>query len=279
MAFLHLPCIIIPMKTTTILLCLFALITLAGCTSVPETGRRQLIMVSAGDEAKMGLSSFEEIKKQEKISTDAKANAQVQRVGRRIAGAVGRDLPNAQWEFVVFDSDQINAFALPGGKVGVYTGLLKLVASDDELACVVGHEIAHVTSRHGAERVSQNMLAGGVSAVGSLAMDYYKVAPATRDGVLALYGAGVQVGALLPYSRLHETEADTIGLKFAAGAGYDPRAAAAFWKKMAAKNSGGSTPVWMSTHPSDQSRIANLETLAPNYMPLYENARKAYQGK
>jgi predicted Zn-dependent protease len=267
------------MKTTAILSLLLAIIALAGCSSVPETGRRQLIMVSAGDEAKMGLSSFDDIKKQEKISTDANANAQVQRVGQRIAGAVGRDLPNAQWEFVVFDSEQVNAFALPGGKVGVYTGLLKLVASDDELACVMGHEIAHVSSRHGAERVSQNMLAGGVSTIGSLALDFYKVAPATRDTVMGLYGAGVQVGALLPFSRLHETEADTIGLKFAAGAGYDPRAAAAFWKKMAAKSSGSSTPAWLSTHPSDQSRIDNLEKLAPQHMPLYENARKAYQGK
>jgi predicted Zn-dependent protease len=265
------------MKIPVILSLLSALIALSGCSSVPETGRRQLIMVSSGDEAKMGLASFEDIKKQEKISSDAKANAQVRRVGQRIAGAVGRDLPNAQWEFVVFDSEQVNAFALPGGKVGVYTGLLKLVASDDELACVMGHEIAHVTSRHGAERVSQNMLVGGVSSVGALAMDYYNVAPATRDGVMALYGAGVQVGALLPYSRLHETEADSIGLKFAAAAGYDPRAAAAFWKKMAAKNSGASTPAWLSTHPSDESRIANLEKLAPQYMAVYENAKKAYQ--
>ncbi|MDR2673749.1 MAG: M48 family metallopeptidase [Opitutaceae bacterium] len=202
----------------------------------------------------------------------------MRRVGQRIAGVVGRDIANAEWEFVVFDSEQVNAFALPGGKVGVYTGLLKLAASDDELACVMGHEIAHVTSRHGAERVSQSQLVSIGGQLGQAYMNYKGVGAEKQNQLMSLYGLGAQVGALLPYSRLHETEADTIGLRFAAAAGYDPRAAAVFWKKMAAKNSGGSTPSWLSTHPSDQSRIANLEKLAPQYLPLYENARKAQPG-
>jgi predicted Zn-dependent protease len=129
-----------------------ALGVLTGCSTVKETGRSQLMLVSPSDEAKMGLSAFAQIKQEEKISTDPVLNARIQNIGKRIAVSVGREIPNAQWEFVVFDSPTVNAFALPGGKVGVYTGLIKLSASDDEIAIVMGHEIAHVTSRHGAER-------------------------------------------------------------------------------------------------------------------------------
>ena len=150
------------MKSHFVLACLAAAVGLfTGCTTVNETGRSQLMLVSASQEAEMGLSSFAQIKKEEKISTDAATNARIQRIGKRIAASVGREIPNAQWEFVVFDSATVNAFALPGGKVGVYTGLIKLASSDDEIAIVMGHEIAHVTSRHGAERTSQNMAISG----------------------------------------------------------------------------------------------------------------------
>jgi len=250
---------------------------LAGCAVVPETGRRQLMLVSPEQEAQMGLASFTQIKQEEKISTDPKANAQVKRVGERIAKSVGRELPNAQWEFVVFDSEQVNAFALPGGKVGVYTGLLKLVSSDDELACVMGHEIAHVTSRHGAERTSQDYAVAGVAALTEIGLEAKDVDPEKRAMVMAAYGLGSSVGFSLPFSRLHESEADAIGLRFAAGAGYDPRAAITFWQKMAKASSATSKPmVWFSTHPSDAQRIANLQKLAPQYLPLYENAKTQY---
>ncbi len=248
-------------------------IVFSGCTTVPETGRSQLMLVSPNEEAKMGLTSFNQIKQQEKISSDANANARVRRVGERIAHSVGRDLPNAQWEFVVFESEQLNAFALPGGKVGVYTGLLKLAESDDELACVMGHEIAHVSSRHGAERTSQTMLIGGIGVIGAIAMEAKDVDPAKRNLVLAAYGVGSTVGYMLPYSRAHESEADGIGLRFAAGAGYDPRAAVKFWQRMSAANSGGKPPEWLSTHPADETRIRNLQNLAPQYMPLYEASK------
>ncbi|MGC4071093.1 MAG: M48 family metallopeptidase [Nibricoccus sp.] len=194
-----------------------------------------------------------------------------------MAKSVGRELPNAQWEFVVFQSDQVNAFALPGGKVGVYTGLLKLVSSDDELACVMGHEIAHVTSRHGAERTSQNYAIAGIATIAEVGMEAKNVDPEKRAMLLGAYGLGATVGYALPFSRLHESEADAVGLRFAAGAGYDPRAAVSFWQKMA-KSSAGSQkpPVWLSTHPSDEQRIANLQKLAPQYVPLYENAKTQY---
>jgi predicted Zn-dependent protease len=223
----------------------------------------------------MGLSAFEQIKKEEKISQDVEAVSQVQRVGRRIAASVGRDLENAEWEFVVFESEDLNAFALPGGKVGVYTGLLKLVESDDELATVMGHEIAHVTSRHGAERASQQYAVAGVGLAAAITMDAKDVDPGKRNAVMAAYGVGATVGLMLPYSRLHETEADSIGLRFAAGAGYDPRAAAQFWRKMVAANKDrAKPPEFLSSHPAEATRIKNLEELAPKYLPLYEASKE-----
>lgn len=262
-----------PMKSRSTLIG-FALATalLAGCTTVNETGRSQLMLVSPAQEAQMGVAAFKEIKGEEKISKDPALNKRIQRIGKRIAAAVGREVPNAKWEFVVFDSPTVNAFALPGGKVGVYTGLIKLADSDDEIAVVMGHEIAHVTSRHGAERVSQNYAIAGVGMLAAVGMEAGNVDPTKRNLALAAYGMGTQVGLALPYSRMHETEADSIGLRFAAGAGYDPRAGATFWKKMA-KQGEGKPPEFLSTHPSDEKRIENLEKLAPQYMALYKKNR------
>ncbi len=257
-------------------LAVVAMGVLAGCTTVKETGRSQLMLVSPSDEAKMGLSAFEQIKKQEKISTNPALNARIQTIGKRIAVSVGREIPNAQWEFVVFDSATVNAFALPGGKVGVYTGLIKLAASDDEIAIVMGHEIAHVTSRHGAERTSQNYAIVGVGLIAAIGMETQHVDPAKRNLALAAYGLGATVGYMLPYSRLHESEADSVGLRFAAGAGYDPRAGATFWRKMAAQG-GSKPPEFLSTHPSDATRIANLQALAPQYVPLYQQSKARFQ--
>lgn len=251
---------------------------LVGCATVPETGRRQLMLVSPAQEAQMGLSAFSQIKQEETISRDPRYNAQVQRVGRRIADSVGREIPNAEWEFVVFESDDINAFALPGGKVGVYTGLLELVDSDDELATVMGHEIAHVTSRHGAERTSQNYAVAGLGLATAIGLEMSDMDPGRRNAILGLYGAGATVGYVLPYARTHETEADAIGLRFAAGAGYDPRAAARFWRKMQAANAGRARPPeFLSTHPSDDRRIERLEELAPQYLELYQRAKARYE--
>jgi len=247
-----------------------AFFAVAGCTTVPETGRSQLLLVSSADEARMGVQAFSQIKAKEKIATDPQVNARIQRIGRRIAAAVGRDLPDAQWEFVVFDSPQLNAFALPGGKVGFYTGLIDLAGSDDEIAAVMGHEIAHVTSRHGAERQSQAIVVGGLGALLAVGAEETK----NRDLYLGAYAAATTLGTLA-YSRDHETEADTVGLRFAAAAGYDPRAAVSFWQKMAAKESGGRPLKWLSTHPPSAERIARLQQLAPTLVPLYEQAKAA----
>lgn len=244
------------------------LLLLPACTTVQETGRSQVILMSAAEEASMGVQAFTQIKQEEKIATAPAVNERIQRIGKRVAAAVGRDLPNAQWEFVVFDSDQINAFALPGGKVGFYTGLINLADSDDEIAIVMGHEVAHVTSRHGAERQSQAMLIGlggtalGIGTRNDKNAEYYMLA----------YGLGSTLGSLA-YSRNHETEADVVGLRFAAKAGYDPRAAVTFWTKMAAKEGGARPPKLLSTHPPSAERIENLKKLAPQYLPLYEQAK------
>ncbi|HLP10167.1 MAG TPA: M48 family metallopeptidase [Opitutaceae bacterium] len=247
-----------------------AFVLVLGCTTVPETGRRQLMLIGPAEEAQMGLSAFADIKNQQPISRDSAVNARVQRVGARIAPAVGRDLPNAEWEFVVFESEQVNAFALPGGKVGVYTGLLALAESDDELAAVMGHEIAHVSARHGAERTSQQLGAALLGVGVTVATDDAKY----RDQIRLAYGLAA-TGTVLKYSRDHESEADRIGLLYMARAGYDPVAAVRFWRKMAAKEKGGARlPEWLSTHPSDETRIRRLESWLPEVRPVYEANRR-----
>jgi len=243
------------------------------------------MMVDDATATQQGLAAFSDLKQTTKISTNPTYNAQVQRVGNRIKDSVMKThpMPNAQWEFVVFDDPQINAFALPGGKVGVYTGLLQIVASDDELAIVMGHEIAHVTSGHGAERQSQGSLANIVGQIGGAALGLTQYGDTTKNLLMTAYGVGAQ-GSLLAFSRGQESEADTIGMQFAAGAGYNPQAAVAFWNKMAAasgsagKASGLDALVakWSSTHPPDADRIANLEKLVPKWMPVYQQAKLQY---
>jgi len=240
---------------------------LVACETVPETGRRQMILLSVAEETRMSIDAFEQIKQQEKISTDPVARARVERIGWRIAEAVGRDLPNAEWEFVVFDApDTVNAFALAGGKVGVYTGIINLVESDDELAVIMGHEVAHVSSRHSGERISQAM----VAQLGQAAV----AVGTSKDQRSAQYTAGYTIIAqlgLLAFGREQEREADHIGLRFAARAGYNPRAGATLWSKMAAL--GGSRPIGLlSSHPAPEERIRNLEVLAETLMPEYEAA-------
>jgi predicted Zn-dependent protease len=249
----------------------------AGCYTNPVTGRQSVVLVSQGQELALGQESFTEVKRTEKISHDPTMNARVQRVGKRIAQVVGDQMPNAQWEFVVFESKDVNAFALPGGKVGVYTGLLQLAESDSELAIVMGHEIGHVIARHGAERMTESMALAGIGVLGAVVLDS-KTDPQTRNLVLGAFGAGATVGVVLPHSRANETEADHMGVVFAARAGYDPRAAVGFWQKMtkqseAAGKSGGKVSSLLSTHPADTKRIADLQALMPEVVPIYETNR------
>jgi predicted Zn-dependent protease len=260
------------MKRTLLLLLSAVTLALTGCYTVPETGRSSLILVSPAEEMQMGAAAFTDMKAKGKVSTDVEANARVRRIGQRIAEAVGGALPDAKWEFVVFDEPKtVNAFALPGGKVGVYTGLLNLAESDDEVAIVVGHEIAHVTARHGAERMSQGVVAGIIGAGVEAASEGSRYG----DLVRAAYGIGA-AGGILAFSRGNESEADYIGLRYAAKAGYDPRFAVTFWRKMSAQKDGAQPIKWLSTHPPHAERIAELQRWMPEVLPLYEKARLRY---
>lgn len=273
------------MKRTSLFVLAATLLSLAGCYTNPVTGRKSLVLLSHGEEVTLGAQSFQDIRSKEKVSTDPGANARVQRIGQRIAQAVGDALPNAKWEFVVFESPDLNAFALPGGKVGVYTGLMKLAENDAELAIVMGHEIGHVIARHGAERMSEAMVMSGVGALGAAIVENKTQDPQTRQLFELAYGGVTTVGRVLPHSRGNETEADRMGALYAAKAGYDPRASITFWQKMvtqkqAAEKGAGATGklgALFSTHPPDQKRIADLQALMPQMVPIYEQNRGRYQ--
>ena len=234
-----------------------------GCGTVPITGRSQLNLMSPGQEMQLGLTSFEETKKQVPISKDAQANAMVQRVGQKIAAVATKDMPDAKWEFVVFESKEANAFCLPGGKVGVYTGILPITKDDAGLATVLGHEIAHAVARHGGERMSQAMvIQGGGSLLG---LGLQNTDPRWQAVAQLAYGYGTKVGAELPHSRGQESEADHIGLIYMTRAGYAPEAAVDFWKRFGEfnKQRGGDTPWFLRTHPLDETRVKQLEGWIP----------------
>lgn len=255
----------IPVLSLGVFLALFG----TGCSTVPETGRKQLNMFSSQEEMKLGLTEFDKMKKDVPISKDAEANAMVQRVGKRIAAVA--QLPDAQWEFVVFDSKEANAFCLPGGKVGIYTGILPICKDDAGLAAVMGHEVAHAVARHGGERMTA---ATGISTFGQLGGAYLGTTKYADWAPLAMqaYGVGSEVGVALPHSRSQEAEADEIGLIYMARAGYDPKAAVGFWERFAEYNAkaGGEQTAWfLSTHPTDADRIANLKALLPKAEAQY----------
>lgn len=243
----------------------------AGCATVPITGRRQLNLISPSQEMDLGLSSFESMKKEVPVSRDAAANALVQKVGQRIAAVAGSDLPNAKWEFVVFQSEEANAFCLPGGKVGVYTGLLPIAKDEAGLATVIGHEVAHAAAHHGAERMSEAM----VMQTGSqfLGATLNTADPKWQTAANTAYGVGAQLLRALPHSREQESEADHMGLMYMAKAGYDPEAALQFWARFSQAGGSGKGLWFLRTHPLSQDRIDNLRKLMPQAKTLYRPSR------
>ena len=255
-------------------LVMMAAMLLMSCATVPETGRRQLLLTSAGEEAQLGLTEFQKLKKDTPVSKDAELNALVRRVGKRIAAVA--PMPDAQWEFVVFDDAKtVNAFCLPGGKVGVYTGILKITADENGMATVIGHEVSHAIARHGGERMSEALLI----ALGGVALDQVvkEKSDANRLAVLAAYGVGSSLAVALPHSRQQELEADHLGLIYMARAGYDPRQAVEFWRRFATFNNkeGGPQIQFLSTHPVDATRIKRLEVELPQALAEYEKSRGA----
>ncbi len=258
------------------LLFFLILLILAACTTVPITGRQQLSLIPGDTMLSMSYQQYDAFLEEHELSDNRADTEMVKEVGRNIAAAVetyfkqngmANRLDNYDWEFRLVKDDAVNAWCMPGGKVVVYTGILPVAKDKAGLAVVMGHEIAHAVADHGNERMSQGMLVqfGGVAL--SEAM---RTKPAfTQQLWMAAYGAGAQVGMLLPYSRLHEKEADRLGLVFMAMAGYDPREAADFWQRMASEKDGKSPPEFLSTHPADDKRIANIRSMLPEAMRYY----------
>jgi predicted Zn-dependent protease len=264
----------------TVLVVGMLLTFLAGCGEVAITGRKQLNIVPDAMVNSMALQEYTSFLNENKTSGNPVHVDQVKRVGYRLTEAVehyyreqGRasELSNFSWEFNVIEDDQVNAWCMPGGKVVVYTGLLPVTQNDEGLAVVLGHEIAHAIARHGSERMSQGLM---VQLGGMALSEAMKTRPeATQQLFMQAYGLGTQIGLTLPYSRLHEKEADYMGLIFMAMAGYNPQTAVEFWQRMAAAKDGASPPELLSTHPADATRIRYIEEMLPEIMQKYYRPR------
>jgi predicted Zn-dependent protease len=256
---------------------LFAFAWLPACYKAPGTARDQLIFISEEKEISMGLKAFREVLRQARLNENPEVNEMVHRVGKRIAAAANK--PEYHWEFAVIQDDEmVNAFALPGGKVAVFTGLLKFTQTEAGLATVMGHEVAHALQRHGAERYSRNILEQ-IAQVGAMAgAATGAVDPSAAMGAMSAYG----VGFALPFNRRQESEADFVGLRLMAQAGYDPREAVPFWERMSGCprkligklcfRSQSAIPEFLSTHPSDVTRINQLEAWTPDALRFYRSS-------
>ena len=254
------------------------LFVLLACSTVPVTGRRSLNILPDSQLLSMSFDQYNEVLKKSKLSRDPVKVQMVKRVGERIAKATENffrekgmesEISNYKWEFNLIEDDKtVNAWCMPGGKVAFYTGILPVTEDDTGVAVVMGHEIAHAVAKHGNERMSQGLLAQ-LGAVGLSAALSTHPGP-TSQIFMAAYGVGANVGLLLPYSRLQESEADHIGLILMAKAGYDPRKAIPFWERMN-KKGGSRPPEFLSTHPAPETRIKDIEAEIPEAMRYYED--------
>lgn len=259
-----------------VLVALAALAPLTGCKTVSGTGRSQLNFMSVDQELALGRDAYKEQMAGAQKVTSGPTYDMVMRVCTRIAQSSERLHPEAtqgfEWEFTLIQDDAtVNAWCLPGGKIAIYTGLLKAADNEARLAAVVGHEAAHAIARHGGERMSQQMTAQLILQGTAAGLSFSSMNPGLQQTTLAALGLGTQVGVLLPFSRSQESEADEIGLYIAADAGYDPREAIQLWKNMGALSGGNAPPEWLSTHPADTTRIKRLEDLMPKAMDIYRS--------
>mgnify|MGYP000728298548 CR=1 FL=1 len=251
---------------------------LSGCETNPYTGRSQLLMISVAQEMHLGAQAYSQVKNDPKVklSQDPREIEPVKRVANRIIEAAKRSkyaemARQFQWEVVVIKDDKtMNAFALPGGKIAVYTGIFPVAKTEAGLAAVMGHEVVHALARHGAELMSQGQLTNAALQVASVAIGASGSSPLLSQAAMAALGAGVQVGVLLPFSRSHESEADYVGLLLAADAGYDPREAVHLWERMEQLSGGGGPAEFLSTHPGHNTRIQQLKKWMPEALAIYQ---------
>ena len=243
---------------------------LISCATTPVSNRSALILISKSQEIALGKQSYNKILKKEKVSESKKLNRIVQRVGKRIASV--SHMPKLNWEIKLIESDQKNAFALPGGKIAIYTGILSVAKNEAGLATVMSHEIAHVIARHGAQRMTQQMLLQGAMIGAGFSMNNSK----HRNIILSALGLGVLYGFTLPFSRSHESEADQIGLIYMAKAGYDPREAINFWRRFSKIKEERGPPEWASTHPADATRMRGLRGYLSRAKYTYQNLKVKY---
>ena len=259
-----------------ILLLILASSFIFSCQTVPITGREQLSFVPASQILPMSFDQYRDFLSKHKVVEQGEQAEMVTRIGRRVEHAVelyfsehglSQRLQGYQWEFHLVEDKQVNAWCMPGGKVVVYSGILPVTKDENGLAVVLGHEIAHAVANHGGERMSQALLVemGGLTLDAALSQDPKR----TNSLFLAAYGLGAQVGVLLPYSRVQESEADRLGLIFMAMAGYDPHGAVAFWERMVSSQQGKAPPELLSDHPADARRIKNIRELLPEAMRYY----------
>jgi len=265
-------------RSAAALVCLALLA--AGCATVPVTGRQQLSLVPSAQLVAMSAENYAQLLEEETVVATGPEARRVERVGRRIAESTERflrakglegELGSYEWRFSLLGNDDVkNAFCMPGGRIGIYTGILDVTRDDEGLAVVMAHEVAHAVANHSNERMSQMLLAelGGMALSRALNEEPER----TQQLAMAAYGLGAQVGVLLPYSRQHESEADRIGLILMAQAGYDPRAAEPFWERMAGEG-GKRPPEFLSTHPHPESRIEDIRRHLPDAIEIYERER------
>ena len=259
-----------------LLFLIFIIVLIISCSTVPITGRKTFNLIPESQMNAMSFSQYDEFLKTNKLSSNTTQTRMVKKVGYKIQKAVEQyfadngmsdKLTGYEWEFNLVESNDVNAWCMPGGKVVVYTGILPVTKDEAGLAVVMGHEIAHAIAGHGSERMSQGMLAqlGGMALSKAL-----EEKPAETQQIwMTAFGLGAQFGVMLPFSRLHENEADHLGLIFMAMAGYDPATAVEFWERMSTMKGGQSPPEFMSTHPSDANRISNMKKLLPEAMNYY----------
>ncbi len=258
------------MKVRQLLITGLVTLTLVSCAKSP-TGRSQFLMFDQKKVDTMGLQSFAELKDKSKINKDKKLNQYVQCVAHQIIKATPAKYQTSPWEVVVFDDDQVNAFALPGGKIGVYTGLLLVAENQHQLAAVIGHEVGHVMAEHANERLSSSTAVEGIMNVADVALTAMNAR--YKNEISGALGVGAQVGVMLPYSRAHESEADLIGLDLMARAGFDPQESVKLWQNME-KNGSGGTPQLLSTHPVPENRIKALQQHMTDAVGLYQNKKQ-----